>query len=107
MRRVFIVSGLLSMVWDLFSFVVPIHGSTIHLSASTIGTYSRRLRRRGIRGATGDAANRQSRERMADVDWRNDIDRHCAVYFPIGEDRGGSHRARFFFWALGSVAHSP
>jgi predicted MFS family arabinose efflux permease len=37
MRRVFIVSGLLSMVWDLFSFVVPIHGSTIHLSASTIG----------------------------------------------------------------------
>ena len=26
MRRVFIVSGLLSMVWDLFSFVVPIHG---------------------------------------------------------------------------------
>ena len=37
MRRVFIVSGLLSMVWDLFSFVVPIHGSNIHLSASTIG----------------------------------------------------------------------
>lgn len=37
MRRVFIVSGLLSMVWDLFSFVVPIHGHNIHLSASTIG----------------------------------------------------------------------
>jgi predicted MFS family arabinose efflux permease len=37
MRRVFIVSGLLSMVWDLFSFVVPIHGSNINLSASTIG----------------------------------------------------------------------
>ncbi|MEO7726222.1 MAG: MFS transporter, partial [Burkholderiales bacterium] len=37
MRRVFIVSGLLSMAWDLFSFVVPIHGSNIHLSASTIG----------------------------------------------------------------------
>jgi MFS family permease len=37
LRRVFIVSGLLSMVWDLFSFVVPIHGSNIHLSASTIG----------------------------------------------------------------------
>ncbi len=37
MRRVFIVSGLLSMVWDLFSFVVPIHGRSIELSASTIG----------------------------------------------------------------------
>ncbi len=37
MRRVFIVSGLLSMVWDLFSFVVPIHGHNIDLSASTIG----------------------------------------------------------------------
>lgn len=37
MRRVFIVSGLLSMVWDLFSFVVPIHGRNIDLSASTIG----------------------------------------------------------------------
>ncbi len=37
MRRVFVVSGLLSMVWDLFSFVVPIHGRTIGLSASTIG----------------------------------------------------------------------
>jgi len=37
MRRIFIVSGLLSMVWDLFSFVVPIHCSNIHLSASTIG----------------------------------------------------------------------
>jgi predicted MFS family arabinose efflux permease len=37
MRRILIVSGLLSMVWDLFSFVVPIHGSNIGLSASTIG----------------------------------------------------------------------
>ncbi len=37
MRRIFVVSGLLSMVWDLFSFVVPIHGSNIGLSASTIG----------------------------------------------------------------------
>jgi predicted MFS family arabinose efflux permease len=37
MPRIFIVSGLLSMVWDLFSFVVPIHGSSINLSASTIG----------------------------------------------------------------------
>lgn len=37
LRRVFIVSGVLSMAWDLFTFVVPIHGSNIGLSASTIG----------------------------------------------------------------------
>lgn len=35
--RVFVVSGLLSMCWDLYSFVMPIHGSNIGLSASTIG----------------------------------------------------------------------
>lgn len=35
--RVFIVSGLLSMCWDLYTFVMPIHGSNIGLSASTIG----------------------------------------------------------------------
>jgi MFS family permease len=37
LRRVFVVSGLLSMAWDLFSFVMPIHGSRLGLSASTIG----------------------------------------------------------------------
>ena len=37
MLRVFIVSGLLSMCWDLYTFVMPIHGSEIGLSASTIG----------------------------------------------------------------------
>jgi MFS family permease len=37
MRRVFVVSGLLSMAWDLFTFVMPIHGSQLGLSASTIG----------------------------------------------------------------------
>ena len=37
MLRVFIISGLLSMCWDLYSFVMPIHGSGIGLSASTIG----------------------------------------------------------------------
>jgi MFS family permease len=37
LRRVFVVSALLSMAWDLFSFVVPIHGSSLGLSASTIG----------------------------------------------------------------------
>ena len=37
LRRVFVVSGLLSMAWDLFTFVMPIHGSALGLSASTIG----------------------------------------------------------------------
>jgi len=37
MLRIFIVSGLLSMCWDLYSFVMPIHGSALGLSASTIG----------------------------------------------------------------------
>jgi predicted MFS family arabinose efflux permease len=36
-RLVFIVSGALSMTWDLFAFVIPIYGSQIGLSASTIG----------------------------------------------------------------------
>ena len=35
--RIFVISGLLSMCWDLYSFVMPIHGSSIGLSASTIG----------------------------------------------------------------------
>lgn len=37
LRRVFIASGLLSMAWDLFTFVIPIYGRSIGLSASTIG----------------------------------------------------------------------
>jgi MFS family permease len=37
LRKVFISSGLLSMGWDLFSFMVPIYGARIHLSASMIG----------------------------------------------------------------------
>lgn len=37
LRRVLLVSGLLSMAWDLFTFVTPIHGSQIGLSASAIG----------------------------------------------------------------------
>jgi MFS family permease len=35
--RIFVISGLMSMCWDLYSFVMPIHGSAIGLSASTIG----------------------------------------------------------------------
>ena len=37
LRSAFIASGLLSMGWDLYTFVIPIHGSSIGLSASTIG----------------------------------------------------------------------
>ena len=37
LRQVFIASAALSMAWDLFTFVTPIHGSRIGLSASTIG----------------------------------------------------------------------
>lgn len=37
MLTVFVVSGLLSMAWDLFAFVMPIHGSQLGLPASTIG----------------------------------------------------------------------
>jgi MFS family permease len=37
MRRVFIVSSSLAIAWDLFVFVVPIHGSRIGLTASQIG----------------------------------------------------------------------
>jgi MFS family permease len=37
MRRVFVVSALLSMAWDLFTFVMPIHGSRLGFPASTIG----------------------------------------------------------------------
>jgi MFS family permease len=36
-RRVFAVSGTLSVSWDLFAFVIPIYGSQVGLSASTIG----------------------------------------------------------------------
>ena len=37
LRMVFVVSAILSSTWDLFAFVMPIHGSQIGLSASTIG----------------------------------------------------------------------
>ena len=37
LRAVFIVSGLLSMGWDLFTFMVPLQGARVGLSASTIG----------------------------------------------------------------------
>lgn len=37
LRAVFIASGLLSMGWDLFTFMVPIQGARIGLSATTIG----------------------------------------------------------------------
>jgi MFS family permease len=34
---VFVMSGIVSMAWDLFTFVMPIHGSRLGLSATTIG----------------------------------------------------------------------
>ena len=37
LRRVFLVTGMLASAWDLFVFVMPIYGTEIGLSASTIG----------------------------------------------------------------------
>jgi predicted MFS family arabinose efflux permease len=37
LRYVFLATGVLSPAWDLFTFVVPIHGSQIGLSATQIG----------------------------------------------------------------------
>ena len=37
MRRVLLISAALSMAWDMFTFLVPIYGSQIGLSASRIG----------------------------------------------------------------------
>lgn len=37
LRRVFLVTGVLAMAWDLFAFVMPIYGTSIGLTASTIG----------------------------------------------------------------------
>ena len=37
LRRVFLVTGMLASAWDLFVFVMPIYGTSIGLSASTIG----------------------------------------------------------------------
>jgi MFS family permease len=37
LRLVFVVGGIVSVTWDLFMFVMPIHGSQIGLSATTIG----------------------------------------------------------------------
>ncbi|HEX2530210.1 MAG TPA: MFS transporter [Burkholderiaceae bacterium] len=37
MRHIYLVSILLGSAWDLFNFVIPIHGSHLGFSASTIG----------------------------------------------------------------------
>lgn len=37
LRRIFIISGLVAAGWDLFTFMMPIYGSRIGLSASLIG----------------------------------------------------------------------
>jgi predicted MFS family arabinose efflux permease len=37
LRAVFIVSGIISMGWDLFTFLLPLHGARNGLSATAIG----------------------------------------------------------------------
>ncbi|MFN0314128.1 MAG: MFS transporter [Burkholderiales bacterium] len=37
LRRVLITTGLISMSWDLMTFVVPVHGTHVGLSASQVG----------------------------------------------------------------------
>lgn len=37
LRRTFLITGILAMAWDLFIFVMPIYGTSIGLSASSIG----------------------------------------------------------------------
>ena len=37
LRRTFLVSGLLAMGWDLYSFLLPLYGAQIGLAAATIG----------------------------------------------------------------------
>jgi predicted MFS family arabinose efflux permease len=37
LRRVFVVTGLLASAWDLYTFVMPIYGTSIGLNATTIG----------------------------------------------------------------------
>src|SRR5688572_9570268 len=34
LRRVFVLSGMISMAWDLFTFAMPIHGTRLGLSAT-------------------------------------------------------------------------
>jgi len=37
LRPVFVTSGLLAAAWDMFTFAIPVYGSSIQLSASSIG----------------------------------------------------------------------
>ena len=37
LRPIFVTSGLLAAAWDMFTFAIPIYGSSIDLSASSIG----------------------------------------------------------------------
>jgi MFS family permease len=38
LRPVFVVTALLTVCWDLFTFVMPVHGTHLGLSATAIGT---------------------------------------------------------------------
>ena len=37
LRRVLVVNGLIALAWDLYSFVIPVHGAAIGLPATVIG----------------------------------------------------------------------
>jgi predicted MFS family arabinose efflux permease len=37
LRRIFLITALLASAWDLFAFAMPVHGTAIGLSATTIG----------------------------------------------------------------------
>jgi len=38
LRSTFLVSGLLAMGWDLYSFLMPLYGARLGFAAATIGT---------------------------------------------------------------------
>ena len=37
LRRLLIINGLIAVAWDLYAFVIPVHGASIGLSATVIG----------------------------------------------------------------------
>jgi len=51
----FIVSGMLAMGWDLYSFLMPLYGARLGLAATTIGGVMASFAPGDFRGAAGDA----------------------------------------------------
>jgi hypothetical protein len=105
LRRVFIVTGLLASAWDLFVFVMPIYGTSIGLSASTIGLFSL-LRRRRLHRAPVAPVAFAARARVADDhdDLRRVVRRLRAL--PDGEGGAAARRDRFLL-GLGLGATQP